>query len=55
MFLAAGILYVTVERIARVSQWGHFPGDIVWAWGFVHICGLFLYYALKLARLPIWA
>ena len=50
LFLAAGILYGTVVGIARVAQGGHFPSDILWAWGFVHICGFCLYYALKSIR-----
>ena len=46
-FLLTGTLYGTLMGIGRLAQGGHFPSDILWAWGMVYLSGLLLCYLLN--------
>lgn len=46
-FLLGGTLYGTLMGIGRVAQGGHFPSDVLWAWGMVYLSGLLLCYLLR--------
>lgn len=45
-FLATGCAYGAVMGICRMIQGGHFASDVIWAGGFVYLCGMMLYYGL---------
>lgn len=45
--LAAGMTYGALMGAGRMVQGGHFFSDVVWAWGFVFLSGVTLYYLLK--------
>jgi len=45
---SAGMLYGIFMGIARIVQGGHFVSDILWAWGFVHLTAVTLYYLMGL-------
>jgi lipid A 4'-phosphatase len=49
-FLVFGLPYGALLGLTRMVQGGHFPSDILWSAGFVHLTGLVLYYALRLDR-----
>ena len=50
IFLALGLSYGTFMGLARMIQGGHFASDVIWSGGFVYLCGLGLYYLLRLER-----
>lgn len=49
-FLAAGSGWGFVVGLARIVQGGHFASDVLWAGGFVYLCNVLLYSALRLDR-----
>ena len=53
LFLFLGIGYGTFMGIGRMVQGGHFPSDVVWAFGFTYLTGLILYYLFRFDR-QIW-
>jgi lipid A 4'-phosphatase len=53
IFLALGFSYGIIIGLARMMQGAHFASDIVWSAGFVYLCGLILYYMLRLNQ-DIW-
>ena len=46
-FLVGGTLYGVLMGMGRVAQGGHFPSDVIWAWGMVYLTGLLLCYWLR--------
>ncbi len=50
IFLATGLSAGTLIGFVRMMQGGHFASDIIWAGGFVYLCGIGLYYLLRLDR-----
>jgi membrane-associated PAP2 superfamily phosphatase len=46
-FLLGGTGYGLLMGCGRIAQGGHFPSDVVWAWGMVYLSGLLLCYLLK--------
>ena len=48
IFLATGISAGTIIGFVRMIQGGHFASDVIWAWGFVYLCGVGVYYLLRL-------
>ncbi|WP_303721832.1 phosphatase PAP2 family protein [Malonomonas rubra] len=51
-FLFGGTLYGILMGAGRLAQGGHFPSDVLWAWGIVYLTGIFLCFLLKPERLP---
>lgn len=51
-FLIGGTLYGLLMGCGRMVQGGHFPSDVLWAWGMVYLPGLLLCYLLKPERPP---
>lgn len=51
-FLIGGTLYGLLMGCGRMVQGGHFPSDVLWAWGMVYLPGLLLCYLLKPERRP---
>jgi lipid A 4'-phosphatase len=49
-FVALGLGYGAAIGVARMAQGAHFPSDILWAFGFVYLSALALFYALRLDR-----
>lgn len=49
-FLGIGVSAGTLIGLVRMAQGGHFASDIIWAGGFVYLCGTGLYYLLRLDR-----
>lgn len=49
-FLFAGLGYGLLMGICRMCQGAHFASDVIWAGGFVYLCGMFLYYGLGFNR-----
>ncbi|NOQ52466.1 MAG: phosphatase PAP2 family protein [Desulfuromonadaceae bacterium] len=47
LFLCGGTVYGLLMGCGRIAQGGHFPSDVVWAWGMVYLSGLLLCYLLK--------
>ena len=47
-FLSTGIGCGLVIGLARMVQGRHFPSDVIWAGGFVYLCGIGLSYLLRL-------
>lgn len=52
-FLLTGLSCGLLMGVVRMAQGGHFASDVVWAGGFVYLCGLALYYLLGLNRTPV--
>lgn len=48
--LLVGLSSGCMIGFARMIQGRHFPSDVVWAGGFVYLCGVGLYYLLGLHR-----
>jgi membrane-associated PAP2 superfamily phosphatase len=46
-FLLGGTLYGALMGAGRIVQGGHFPSDVLWAWGMVYFSGLLLCYLLR--------
>lgn len=46
-FLFGGTVYGALMGAGRLTQGGHFPSDVLWAWGMVYLTGLLLCYVLK--------
>lgn len=46
-FLLGGSVYGALMGIGRIAQGGHFPSDVIWAWGMVYLSGLLLCYLLR--------
>lgn len=46
-FLLVGTFYGALMGAGRLAQGGHFPSDVIWAWGMVYLSGLLLCYLLK--------
>ena len=42
--------YGILMGVARMAQGGHFPSDVLWAWGMVYLVGVALYYLLRMDR-----
>lgn len=53
VFLLGGTLYGALMGAGRLAQGGHFPSDVLWAWGMVYLSGILLCYLLKPERLPV--
>jgi membrane-associated PAP2 superfamily phosphatase len=49
-WLAIALGYGSIIGVARMIQGKHFLSDVVWAAGFVYLCALILYYAMRLDR-----
>lgn len=47
LVFAAGCCYGALMGVGRMAQGGHFFSDVVWAWGFVYLAGMLLYYLLR--------
>lgn len=53
-FLAVGMSCGLLIGLGRMVQGGHFASDVIWAGGFVYLCGLGLFYLLRPDRhLPL--
>ncbi len=50
IFLTVGVSAGFIIGLARMIQGGHFASDVLWAGGFVYLCGIGLYYLLRLDR-----
>jgi len=48
IFLTLGLSSGIIMGLARIVQGGHFASDVIWSGGFVYLCGLGLYYLLRL-------
>ena len=48
IFLSVGVSAGTIIGLARMIQGGHFASDVIWAGGFVYLCGIGLYYVFRL-------
>ncbi len=46
-FLLTGTFYGALMGAGRLAQGGHFPSDVIWAWGMVYLTRLALCYLLK--------
>lgn len=46
-FLLGGTIYGALMGAGRLAQGGHFPSDVLWAWGMVYLSGLLLCYLLR--------
>ncbi len=46
-FLLGGTIYGVLMGAGRMAQGGHFPSDVLWAWGMVYLSGLLLCYLLR--------
>lgn len=51
IFLTIGVSAGIVIGLARMVQGGHFASDVIWSGGFVYLCGIGLYYLLRLDRI----
>lgn len=51
-FLLFGTAYGALMGLGRLAQGGHFPSDVIWAWGMVYLSGLLLCYLLKPEKQP---
>ncbi len=51
-FLIGGTLYGALMGAGRLAQGGHFPSDVLWAWGMVYLSGLLLCYLLRPEEQP---
>ncbi|MBJ6725956.1 phosphatase PAP2 family protein [Geomesophilobacter sediminis] len=51
-YLALGLIYGVFMGIARMSQGGHFPSDVLWAGGITYLVGVVLTHLLKLDEEP---
>jgi len=51
LFLTIGLSAGIIIGLARIVQGGHFASDVIWAGGFVYLCGIGLYYLLRLDRI----
>ena len=52
-FLAGGLGYGFLMGVARMAQGGHFPSDVLWAFGMVYLTGSTLGYVMKLGEEPL--
>jgi lipid A 4'-phosphatase len=48
IFLTIGLSAGIIIGLARMVQGGHFASDVIWSGGFVYLCGIGLYYLLRL-------
>ncbi len=53
IFLILGLSSGAIIGMARIIQGGHFASDVIWAGGFVYLCGMSLYYLLRLDQASI--
>ena len=54
-FLQFGLCYGTLVGIGRMVQGGHFASDVIWSCGMVYLCGLGMYYLLRMDKSIYWA
>ena len=55
IFLQLGLCYGTLVGIGRMLQGGHFASDVIWSCGMVYLCGLGMYYLLRMDKSIYWA
>ena len=53
-FLRVGLCFGTLVGIGRMVQGGHFPSDVIWSCGMVYLCGLGMYYLLRMDKSIYW-
>ena len=54
IFLLLGLSYGTLAGVGRMAQGGHFASDVIWSCGMVYLCGLGIYYLLRMDKNIYW-